>query len=437
MQHRLKNRIHVIIAVLLALLPTVLFGQSVKTNVTSLNCGGNTYPYDTSRASFVITSSSTATVTCVVSGLHFPFEDQVDTVIKLDPLSSDTISILFTPTDVQGGSFSDLVTITTDFGLPFSTITLTGTAKRYNAGHINMDHDSLDFGTVVVGSPDTMIVTATNSGKSNLTVSAHMEYGLHSGASFIQLTNVNLKNISADQSLPIRILFNPQSPGTFDDTLLVTTNDTANRNIRVALHGRGVPETGTIKLSNVQLNFGKVTVGQTDTLNLIAKNAGQTRLTISTRVESGNQSGLAFASLAPPSQYLDTVEGSLALPIVFKPSSPGLFYDTVLIQTNDTLHANLRIPIRGEGVLQAGVDIPMTEVFHVSPGIADKELTVRLSSTENVEIEIVDLLGREWLKTTTRSNETMIGIASLPSGAYLCIVRGETGYHMARFVVER
>src|SRR4051812_9635013 len=63
------------------------------------------YPYDTVSQQVVLTNTSTASVSCIISNLHYPFWTHDDTIFTLSPQATKTITIFFVTTDVQGAAF--------------------------------------------------------------------------------------------------------------------------------------------------------------------------------------------------------------------------------------------------------------------------------------------------------------------------------------------
>ena len=416
-------------------LSTAVHAQTVTTSPVRLTWK-DVLPFDTAQQRFAITNTSTASVTCVVSGVKAPFSLAGDSTVTLGPLATDSITVLFWPTDVRGDSYLDTLIAISDGGPPFSKVVLAGASKQFYEGTIKPMDTVMRFGTVIVGQEDTLSVVATNVGKSDLTVSAIMENSVSNQASLRLITKANLKTVSAGSSFVISVRFAPFDAGSFADTLLITTNDTTHPKIRVAISGRAISETGTINVTPPTLDFGKVLLGSADTLRLTAANAGQTNVIFAASLAPGHDFSLLGNYL---SDTITVSEHSSPILIVFKPiKSPGVFFDTVVLLTNDTLRSTIRVPVIGEGV-QPVDDVTPTSGSNqiVDVRVVGQDLMITSPASEIAEIRIVDLLGRECFQTRVASGMGRLNLTSLENGSYFCLVRSGSLQQVTRFVLER
>jgi hypothetical protein len=315
-----------IACLLLLLITSAPRAQHVTASLDSVIWKG-TLPFDTAAGSFAVTNTTNATLSVTLSGVKAPFAIVGDSTFSIGPSATDTVNVIFVPTDVRGTTTTDSVVLVNSGGQPYGHIFLAGTSKHFNEGTVNLTPDSLDFGSAVVGQMDTLSVNAKNGGKSNLTVSANMENSANGHAAFTLLTHANLKIVTSEKTLTLFVQFAPLTAGAFEDTLLIFTND--------------------------------------------------------------------------------------------------------------TLHPEIRVPIRGEGIPNAGVREVSPATFSISPLIANRELVVQTGSIAGSDVEIVDLLGREYLRTHSQSEAIVLHLASLPNGPYLCIVKSAERTFTARFIVQR
>ena len=102
---------------------------------------------------------------------------------------------------------------------------------------ISISVDSLNFGTVYIGSDSLITIMVSNVGNGTLTVDAYTntnEFSVYP-ANF---------NIGPDENLDIEIIFAPTYEGVIIDTLIILSNDLTNPEIQIELIGEGKILTG-------------------------------------------------------------------------------------------------------------------------------------------------------------------------------------------------
>ncbi len=150
--------------------------------------------------------------------------------------------------------------------------------------------------------------------------------------------------ITPGGSLDVPLVFTPLTSGMFADTLFITSDDPDEKIFKVVLRGKGVfhPD---IDVTPLALDFGKVLVGESDSLFITIASKGAKDLIVS---------GLVFSK---PADFRSPTAPPFTLPcstdsvitIIFTPSIEGLVNETLSIFSNDPNENPVVVQLRGEG----------------------------------------------------------------------------------------
>lgn len=203
--------------------------------------------------------------------------------ITLTGGQSFTFSVAFAPNLI--GNESGMIVISTSDGTP---ITLAESGAGTAGGQLGVSPAALNFGSVVVGSKATQNLTLSASSNSVTVTSdalSNSEYSV-SGVAF-PLT------LSAGQSVPVTVTFQPQSSGTASGSLTFGTSSTGTSGAASPVVGATLSGTGTsAPQHNVGLNW------QASTSQIVGYNvyrAGQ----------SGGPYSKVSSALDPSTAYSD------------------------------------------------------------------------------------------------------------------------------------
>jgi hypothetical protein len=169
--------------------------------------------------------------------------------LTLAPGQSVTLNVAFLPQ--SAGTSGGRIFVSG----PQLVIPLTGTVS--SAGQLTPNPASLSFGSVQVGSNQTLYSALTNTGASNVTISSATATG--TGFSLSGLAPPLTLNPGA--SVTFSAVFAPTSPAAASGSIVVTSN-AANQTSTVSLSGTGTAQ-GQLILTPASLNFGNATVGTT------------------------------------------------------------------------------------------------------------------------------------------------------------------------------
>jgi hypothetical protein len=244
---------------------------------------GNVVVGTTNTQTISVTNSGTANLTVSqanISGAGFTMSG-ITVPLTLSPGQRTTFNIAFSPTST--GNFTGSLSLTSN--APNSSITIalggTGVAPTFQ---LAASPTSLNFGNVAVGSSSTQVVSLSNTGNSNVTISQVSVSG--SGFSASGLTPP--LTLAPGQTTSVNVIFAPAASGTVTGNLSVTSNAT-NSPATVALSA-----TGFVPLAH------SVTLGWT----------ASTSTVLGYNVYRGTQSGGPYtklnSSLVPGTTYTDS-----------------------------------------------------------------------------------------------------------------------------------
>ncbi len=270
--------------------------------------------------SVTLTNNGASNVTissASVSGPGFQFSG-LTTPLTLNASKSTTFTITFAPQAT--GTAIGSVTITSDASNPTLSIPLSGTGVAV-AGALGSNPTSLGFGSVHVGSTQTLPETVTNTGGSSVTISQVAASGAGFGVSGIS-TPVTL---AAGQSATFSGTFTPQSPGSVSGNITISSN-ASNPTLTIPLSGTGNATAGQLAATPTALNLGNVVVGTSG-------------------IASGslNASGASVIVAAAGTNNAQFTVSGLSLPVTIPAGQSVPFTITFSPQTAVTVNATLTV----------------------------------------------------------------------------------------------
>ena len=305
----------------LAVFPTSLALGSVKIGTSQ-----------TQSATLINSGSSNLTVRQAtvtgkdfrMSGLSFP--------LTLAAGQRKSFTVTFAPQ--SAGSASGSIAVTTDAANPVVSVPVSAVATV--PGALISNPSSLSFGSVQVGSRQTLSAALTNSGGSSVTVSQASV----SGSGFA-ISGLNLPvTLAAGQSAAFSVTFNPQSGGAASGTVSFAS-DASNGTLAVPLTASAATA-GTLTSAPSSLNFGTGQVGTPQTLSETLTNTGGSSLTIT----QANLSGAGFTMTGLTLPVALAAGQSTTFNVTFTPQSSGAASGSLAIASNAS-NSNLSVPLTG------------------------------------------------------------------------------------------
>jgi hypothetical protein len=313
---------------------------ALGSNPTSLSFGSVTVGSKQSLSGTVTnTGGSSVTISQVgISGTGFSLSG-ITTPVTLTAGQSATFTVTFTP--ASAGSVSGNVTITSNASNPTLTIPLSGTGIA--PGALGSNPTSLSFGSVTVGSNQSLSEAVTNTGGSSVTIS---QVGI-SGTGF-SLSGITAPvTLTAGQSATFTVTFTPASAGSVSGNVTITSN-ASNPTLTIPLSATGVA-LGALGSNPTSLSFGSVTVGSNQSLSETVTNTGGSSVTISQFGISGT--GYSMSGITAPVTLIPGQSASFT--VTFTPASTGSVSGNVTI-TSTASNSTVTIPLSGTGTAAAG-----------------------------------------------------------------------------------
>jgi len=261
-----------------------------------------------------------------VSGLSFP--------VSLASGQSQGFTVIFAPQSL--GTISGNLAIANTGSTGTVNVPLSGGSPT--SGSLVPSPASLNFGSVQLGSNQTLPETLTNTSGSTVTVTQVNPTGTGFSVNGLTLPLI----LTAGQSQPFSVSFSPSSAGTGSGNLTIISN-ASNSPLSVSLSGSGLAS-GALIPSPSSLSFGSVQVGNNQQVSETFTNTGGVNVHISQATVAGT--GFSMNGLNPP--LLLTPGQRYTFKVIFTPPSSGNDAGTIAI-VSDASNPNLSIPLNGTG----------------------------------------------------------------------------------------
>ena len=324
------------------------------------------------------TGGSSITVTqAAASGTGYSMSGMTPSV-TLAVGQSVNFSVLFAPTTV-GGANGNIA-----FGTGNGTVNVALSGTGVVPGDLTASPTSISFGNVVVGDSSPQPETLTNTGGSNLTVSA----ATVAGAGFSYAGLILPLTLAPNQASSFSVNFAPTIAGASSGNLSLTVSGLTS-SVDIALSGTGVTP-ATLTASPTSLTFTNVQVGQSSAQTETVTNTGGSSAQISQVAASGT--GFSVSGIAPPVTLPSGQSTSFS--VTFTPPSAGSFSGSVAV-TSNALNPDLNVPLTGSAVSTQGtlsVTNPIS-VGNVVDGLSGTQTGTLTAAGGSVVVSSVSLGG--------------------------------------------
>jgi Abnormal spindle-like microcephaly-assoc'd, ASPM-SPD-2-Hydin/Protein of unknown function (DUF1573) len=296
------------------------------------------------------TVSVTNTGNVAVNIVKLTVTDTHFTIAGTTPLTlavgqSSNIAISVSPT--AAGALAATLTAQGDGGSTPVAINLSATGMS-SQPQLSVSPATINFGNVSTGLKTTNNVVLTNTGPTNLTISLMAL----TGADFSISGIATPATLSAGQSAQVGVTFSPTASGSSSGSLTITSNDSVNPTINVALSGTGTSApTGQLDANSNSISFGAIATGATAGQQIVLTNAGNSAVTISSVTVAG--AGLTANGIEIPGT-LNPAENA-TLKVAFAPTTAGNISGSITVVSNAT-NSPLKIAVSGTGA-QPGLSI--------------------------------------------------------------------------------
>jgi hypothetical protein len=268
--------------------------------------------------------------------------------MTLQPGQAGTFSV--TVNAAAKGNLKGTLTVQGDPTSSPVVLNLSATAVTMQP-QMSLSSQTVNFGTVGVGSTGTSNLSLSNIGATDLTISVISV----TGAEFA-ITGISTPiTIRAGQTVSASLTYRPAAASASTGSLNITSNDPTNPTVAVALTGTGSTKaSGQLSASSSSLNLGTVNTGSHATQNIILNNTGNAAVNISSIQVTGT--GFAASGITTPASIDASHNATLA--VTFTPTKSGSATGTVTV-VNDASTTPLSITLSGTGV-QPGLSVSPT-----------------------------------------------------------------------------
>src|SRR5207245_1289101 len=278
----------------------------------------------------------------------------------------------------------------------YQTIALPAfSVSAVSAPAIVLNPNSLNFGTVTVGSPKTLAAQVQNTGTAPLNVT-----GVSSCAgtpSSVTWTPTGSFTVAAGANTSLSVTFAPTAAGALPAgaCLTIASNDPAKPTLSLGLAGTGTNSPApAIVLNPASLNFQMVTVGSSKTLSTQVQNAGTAPLNV-TSVSScaGTPSSITRTPTGP---FTVAAGGSATLSVTFAPTAAGALPAgaCLAVASNDPLKPTINLGVSGTATGAAGPAVnlePASLDFQTVVIGAPRELTSQVHNAGNAALDLTSI----------------------------------------------
>ena len=263
-----------------------------------------------------------------------------------------------------------------------NTLAAVGIGDPAPPPRISVDPRSVDFGTVRLGENVERTITVRNTGTGALVVAA-----IHSSDPAFSIGGDTSFRVEPGASRTVSVQLAATTAGPLQAQLDIQSNDGSEPSVLVALSVSivGVPE---IAVEPGQMNFGSVNLGESGQQTLTVRNTGSAELAV-TSIQCSEP---AFAVQGDTAFQLQP-GGSQDLGVLFTPTAVGEQQANLTIQSSDTQHPTVTIPLSGTavGISNIAVEPARLDFGEVTVGqSAQLTLAVRNTGTAVLNVSAVE-----------------------------------------------
>ncbi len=326
-----------------------------------------------------VTISNEGNDDLIIPDIHvgdFPFSVDFQGEITLSPGASQEVDVTFSPINID--NFFDVLTIiSNDPDEAEATCELSGTG---NAPAIEINSQSLAFGSVIVFEEEHLTLTISNSGTYELEV-----IDIHLTGDYYSFDNAAQFTIPAGSDLEIELTFAPELMGDFPGTLSILSNDPYNSHVDIQLSGIGIAP--VIVLDQETLPFGDVLIPETGNLTVLISNDGTSNLTVF---------DITIDSVSFASDFSETITiapgGNQSVVVSFTPETYCNYEGTLMIVSDDPFNNPVLIPLYGRGLAPDITIDPEFLDFGEVEYWRSRTLPVSFSNIGNIDLIISEMI---------------------------------------------
>ncbi len=261
---------------------------------------------------------------------------------------SATVTVTYTP--AAAGTDSGTIVFTSNAGTSPTSLSVTGAGQAAAAPGIAVSPTSLSFGNVTAGTtsaPQTFAIS--NTGTATLTGSVALAAGTSAEYTF---SPASFSIVQGGAPVIVSVTYAPAAVGADTGSIVVSSNDTTNPTVSVAVSGTGtaVPQP-SITLVPSTLSFGNVTLGNSSSLTTAVRNTGTAALTVSGIALCAGTSA-EFTFTAPATPFSVAPGASASVTVTYTPADLGTDSGCIDFSSDDPASPTVSLGVTGAGVAE-------------------------------------------------------------------------------------
>jgi beta propeller repeat protein len=292
--------------------------------------------------------------------------------------SSESVNVTFKQTDAPWNN----TRLTIWYNSPSGLHTSIPVKARDWQPELTSDQDPIEFGAVTLGTLVTKTVKLTNSGVTDLIISA---ISISSSTDF-KLVGPNSATLQPEQTYDVQISFKPSTNSNQYSYLNITTNDPVTPNKKIEITGKTAnPQ---IFCQSNTVDFGFCPAGQSLSKTVTIKNTGELVLNIT----SATLSGMDMSQFSLSNSCTSIAPGeSCTMKITMTPTMLADLRTALVIISNSPSSGTLSIILYGSSQVRT-LDLSTTLIDFGSVSIGEKsQVLLELRNTGSVDVHVNEI----------------------------------------------
>jgi hypothetical protein len=249
------------------------------------------------------------------------------------------------------------------------------------APDINLNPAALSFGSLIVGTLNTLTTQIQNLGNADLVVSSvALEAGTSTEFSFTPPGTPF--TVPAGGSQSISVTYQPVDIGLDNGSLVISSNDPDEATVSLSISGTGEPvPTPDINLNPATITIGSVLIGNSLSQDFIIQNLGTAALIVNTISPAAGTSS-EFSFTAPGTPFSIVGGGSQTVTVTYQPVDAGTDTGSLVISSNDPDEPTVSLSMSG-----TGDNVPTPDINIIPTALNFNNVIIDRTSTRTVTIK--------------------------------------------------
>jgi len=263
---------------------------------------------------------------------------------------------------------------------------------------IGVDLTSLNFSTVAIQDTKDLDVVVTNT-DDDATLS--ITNILFDNSDYT--TSTTSFNLNPGQSKIVPVSFSPTSVGiAITGTMTIENNSSNDETLDISLTGVG--EVPVISVSPLSINFGNVTLNDTEREDIVVSNNSLSDINL--RLNNVSIDNSIFKETI--STFILAKDEALNIPITFSPVDTSPQTGTLTIESNDTNTGDILIPLSGVGIAAPNIQVLTSNINFGMIGIGNtSDKILRIINSGVLDLSISNIVSSNSMFTISPISATI------------------------------